>query len=81
MLQDRGQERRMQMLVRIEPDQISNVVTEELQHLYADIKEDKDFVVNAGFDLSQQELMRALTTLIEYYTPPSEFDIWKEHLA
>lgn len=69
------------MLVRIEPDQISNVVTRELQQLYADIKEDKDFVVNAGFDLSQQELMRALTSIIEYYTIPSEFDIWKKHDA
>jgi hypothetical protein len=69
------------MLVKIEPDQISNVVTRELQNLYADIKEDKDFVVNAGFDLSQQELMRVLTSLIEYYTIPSEFDIWKKHDA
>lgn len=69
------------MLVKIEPDQISNVVSKELQQLYADIKEDRDFVVNAGFDLSQQELMRALTSLIEYYTIPSEFDIWKEHDA
>lgn len=69
------------MLVKIEPDQISNVVSRELQQLYADVKEDKDFVVNAGFDLSQQELMRLLTALIEYYTIPSEFDIWKEHDA
>lgn len=69
------------MLVKIEPDQISNVVSRELQQLYADVKKDKDFVVNAGFDLSQQELMRVLTSLIEYYTIPSEFDIWKKHDA
>ncbi len=69
------------MLIKIEPDQISNVVSRELQQLYADIKKDKDFVVNAEFDLSQQELMRALTTIIEYYTIPSEFDIWKKYDA
>jgi hypothetical protein len=69
------------MLVRIEPDQISNVVSKELQQLYADVKDYKDFVVDAGLDTTQQELMRVLTSLIEYYTIPSEFDIWKEHDA
>jgi hypothetical protein len=82
MLQDRGQERaKKMMLVKIEPDEISSVVSRELQQLYEYVKEDKDFVVDAGLDTTQKELMRVLTTLIEYYTIPSEFDVWKEHDA
>ncbi len=69
------------MLVKIEPDEISSVVSRELQQLYEYVKEDKDFVVDAGLDTTQKELMRVLTTLIEYYTIPSEFDVWKEHDA
>lgn len=69
------------MLVRIEPDQISSIVSQELQQLYAEVKDYKDFVVDAGLDTTQTELMRVLTTLIEYYTIPSEFDVWKEHDA
>ncbi len=61
------------MLVRIEPDQISNVVSKELQQLYADVKECRDFVVDAGLDTTQEELMRVLTTLIEYYTWRHEY--------
>lgn len=69
------------MLVKIEPDQISSVVSRELQQLYADVKDHKDFVVDAEFNMTQEELLKALTSLIEYYTIPSEFDIWKEHDA
>lgn len=69
------------MLVNIGPDQISSVVSRELQQLYADVKGHKDFVVNAELDTTQAELMRILTTLIEYYTIPSEFDVWKKHDA
>lgn len=69
------------MLVKIEPDEISSVVSRELQQLYEYVKEDKDFVVDAGLDTTQKELMRVLTTLIEYYTIPSEFDVWKEYDA
>lgn len=69
------------MLVKIEQDQISSVVSRELQQLYAEVKEHKDFAVDAGFDMTQEELLKALTSLIEYYTIPSEFDIWKEQQA
>ena len=81
MLQDRGQEREKAMMVRIEPDQISKVVSLELQDLYADVKERETFVVDVEFDITRQELMKALTSLIQYYTTPSEFDSWKEHDA
>lgn len=69
------------MLVKIEQDQISSVVSRELQQLYAEVKEHKDFAVDAGFDATKEELMRVLTSLIEYYTIPSVFDIWKERDA
>jgi hypothetical protein len=64
------------MLVRIEPDQISNVVSKELQQLYADIKDDENFEFTAY--AARAEILNALTFIIEYYTVPSEFDIWRK---
>lgn len=69
------------MLVKIEQDQVSSVVSRELQYLYDHAKKHKDFVVDAEFDMTQEELLKALTSIIEYYTIPSEFDIWKEQQA
>ena len=27
----------------------------------------------------KEEILKALRSIIEYYTPPSEFDAWKEY--
>ena len=67
------------MLVKIEPDQISNVVSQELRTLYDDMKSGMDEYLNEA-DLPQgmthDQLQQALLYFIEYFTAPAEFDQW-----
>lgn len=67
------------MLVKIEPDQISNVVSQELRTLYDDMKSSMDEYLNEAYlpeGMTEDQLQRALLFFIEYFTPPTEFDQW-----
>lgn len=64
------------MLVKLEPEQISRVVSQSLREFYQEIKIDPDFDVNVGLGVSREEILRALISIIDYYTIPTEYDTW-----
>ena len=65
------------MLVKIDVEEISKIVSRELRDFYFEVDKDPDFEFSVGS--TREEILKALTSIIEYYTPPSEFDAWKEY--
>lgn len=66
----------MKIEIDLIPDQISKVVSKELMYFYDELIEDRNF--DLGTNANWDEVTRALHTIIEYYTPPSEFDAWRK---
>ena len=64
------------MLVKIGVEEISKIVSKELRDFYFEVDKDPDFEFTLG--ATREEILKALTSIIEYYTPPSEFDAWRK---
>ena len=67
------------MLVKIDIEEVTRIVSDELQRFYHDVKSDEDFEFTAG--TSREDILKSLIDIIEYYTSPSEFDAWMKHDA
>lgn len=67
------------MIVEIDSEQTSLVVSKELRALYDDLKSDIDeYLSEADLPqgMTQEQLQQALLFFIEYFTSPIEFDLW-----
>lgn len=64
----------MKITIELTPEQISEVVSRELMQLYDDMKSDNMLLMGTAWE--NEEALKYVKNILEFYTGPTEFDEW-----
>ena len=64
----------MKIEIELTPEQISEVVSQELMNLYDDMRTDNTLLMGTGWE--NEAALKSLKHIIEYYTAPTKFEEW-----
>jgi len=64
----------MKIVIELTPEQISEVVSQELMQLYDDMRSDNTLLMETPWE--NEEALKYVKNILEFYTGPTEFDEW-----
>ena len=64
----------MKINIELTAEQLSDVVSKELMNLYDDMKADNMLLM--GTESGNEDALKYLRHMVEYYTAPAEFEKW-----